>query len=112
MITKPVRNNHNNTSRITNNRSLGESISVSSLSDCFGVAVIKAGLGVIIAGEMLVRAGNINVIAGKGKSVVVGVTEGVVEGVNVSGGVPGIPAWVEVVVPKVSVPVAWFTTAA
>jgi DNA-binding GntR family transcriptional regulator len=40
-------------------------------------------VGVIVALDVLVNAGKINVNAGNGTSVVVGVTEGVKEGVNV-----------------------------
>jgi len=45
---------------------------------------------VIVEVEVLVNAGNINVIAGNGASVVVGVCEAEAEGVNVLDGVPDV----------------------
>jgi hypothetical protein len=53
--------------------------------------VIETGTGVTVALEVLVNAGKINVIAGKGTSVVVGVTVGVEEGVKVRDGVCDVP---------------------
>ncbi len=46
-----------------------------------------AGFGVMIGIDVLVEAGNIRVMAGKGSNVVVGVTEGVTVGVDVCVGV-------------------------
>ncbi len=91
MNTKPARNNHNNTSKTVNILIRGESFPNSIPSDGFGVSVIITGLGVLVVVDVLVDAGNINVITGKGRSVVVGVSEGDGEGVYVSEGVPGVP---------------------
>jgi len=85
MITKPAKINHNITSKIVNILIRGESFANSMPSDGIGVSVTIIGLGVIVGVDVLVDAGNINVIAGKGNSVVVGVTEGEGEGVYVSG---------------------------
>jgi hypothetical protein len=67
--------------------------------------VIETGTGVIVTVDVLVDAGKINVIAGKGISVVVEVSEGVVDGVKVSAGVPGVSVggWVVVSVGAVTV---------
>ena len=91
MITKPIKNTHNNTSIIINILNLGESFINSSPSEGTGVSVTETGIGVTVAIEVIVEAGNINVNAGKGISVVVGVSDGVVEGVNVCEGVLDVP---------------------
>lgn len=99
MITKPAKNNHNKTSKIANTLIRGDRVNNSAPSDGFGISVTVIGLGVFVVVDVLVDAGNINVIAGKGNSVVVGVSDGVAEGVYVREGVPGVPVWVWVVVP-------------
>ena len=74
--------------------------------------MIETGTGVIVTVDVLVDAGKINVIAGKGISVVVEVSEGVVDGVKVSAGVPGVSVGVWVVVPVGAVTVARYCMAA
>jgi hypothetical protein len=91
MITKPIKNTHNNPRMITRILNLGEIFNNSLPSEATGVLVTETCIGVIVAIEVIVAAGNINVNAGKGSSVVVGVTVGVVEGVNVCEGVLNVP---------------------
>jgi hypothetical protein len=74
--------------------------------------VIETGTGVIVTVDVLVDAGKINVIAGKGISVVVEVSEGVVDGVKVRTGVPGVSVGVWVIVPVGAVTVARYCMAA
>jgi len=62
---------------------LGETLSNLLLSEWLGVCVPKADLCVSVTIEVIVGAGNIRVIAGKGISVVVGVIDGVTLGVYV-----------------------------
>lgn len=109
MITKLASINHNKTSKIANIRIRGESLANSTPADGIGVSVTTTGLGVFVGVEVLVDAGNIKVIAGKGMSVTVGVSEGDGEVVYVSVGVLGVPVWVCVIKPVVTVAV---TTAA
>jgi len=87
MITKPIRNIHKKTNRIANILIRGESFVNSTLCDGFGISVINTDFGVIVAVDVLVDAGNINVIAGRGRRVVVEVSESEGDGVKVSGGV-------------------------
>lgn len=88
MITKQTRNIHKKTNRIANILIRGESLVNSTLCDGFGISVINTAFGVIVAVDVLVDAGNINVIAGRGRRVVVEVSEGDGDGVKVSEGVP------------------------
>lgn len=108
IITKPANNTHNTIRIIVNILTLGDSVNNSLPTKGFGVFVIGTGTGVIVTVEVLLEAGKINVIAGKGISVVVGVTEGVVEGVKVSTGVLEVSVGTWVVVPVEAVPVARF----
>ena len=106
MITKQTRNIHKKTNRIANILIRGESFVNSTLSAGFGVSVINTVFGVIVAVDVLVDAGNINVIAGRGRRVVVEVSEGDGDGVKVSEGVPGVLDWFWVVVPVRAVTVS------
>ena len=73
--------------------------------DC-GFGVTKTGIVVIVAVDVLVAAGNISVITGKGINVVVGVNEGVTDGVYVCDGVLDVPVGVWEFKPLVVVNVA------
>ena len=87
MITKQTRNIHKKINSIANTLTRGESFGNSTLCDGFGISVINTTFGVIVAVDVLVDAGNINVIAGRGRRVVVEVSESEGDGVKVSGGV-------------------------
>ena len=65
---------------------LGERPDNPVLSDVSEMSVGKFDTDVSVAVGVLVGAGNINVIAGKGTSVVVGVTVGVALGASVTSG--------------------------
>jgi hypothetical protein len=73
--------------KIANNVMRGENFVNLTLSVGFGVSIFKTGAGVMVARDVLVGAGKIKVMAGNGTSVVVGVSVGVEEGVNVCEGV-------------------------
>lgn len=92
MMTNPAKNNHNRITKITNTRSLGERGSIAVPSAGFCVSVIGIGTGEMVAVAVVVEAGKINVIAGRGIRVVVGVSDGVVVGVKVLEGVPCVSA--------------------
>jgi hypothetical protein len=96
MITKTTKNSHKNMSKIASNRKRGESLASSPLSEGSATTVLAIGVGVVVALEVSIGAGKINVIAGKGTSVVVGVTVGVADGVYVCNGVNDAPVgyWV------------------
>lgn len=68
----------------------------------FAVLIFEAITGVIVDREVFVGAGKINVIAGNGTSVVVGVSVGVEEGVNVREGVLDVAVGDCVYVPAVA----------
>jgi len=92
MITNPAKNNHKIITKITNTRSLGERGRISAPSAGFGVSVTGIGSGEMVAVAVVVEAGKINVIAGRGIRVVVGVSDGVEVGVKVLEGVPCVSA--------------------
>jgi hypothetical protein len=80
-IANPIRISHNNTINPTNSLSLGDRFfRPVSFFGSF-VSMVGSGVGVTVFIGVGVAAGNINVIAGNGISVVVGVLEGVVVGV-------------------------------
>ena len=68
----------------------GERADNSSKADGVGVAVILMGFGVFVGVEVPVVIGKIKVIAGSGKRVVVGVSDGITVEVGVCVGIPGI----------------------
>jgi hypothetical protein len=94
MIKKPTRINHNKTITIVNNLIRGETLRNSFTPEGLFVGVTKTGIGVTVAVDVLVFKGNINVMGGRGINVVVGVSEGVAEGVNVCDGVLDVPVGV------------------
>ena len=72
-----------------------------------GVSVVSIDSGVLVAVSVAVGAGKINVMAGNGAKVVVGVDEGSAVDVGVGRGVPCVA-----VGPAVLVPEAWLYTSA
>lgn len=84
----------------------GETLRNSLTPEGFWVGVTKTGMGVIVAVDVLVDAGNISVMTGKGINVVVGVSDGVTDGVYVCDGVPDVPVGVWEFNPPVGVKVA------
>ena len=87
MIAKPMSKNHKNTRKISNNDILGGSLVISPSSGGFTVLMFESGAGMIVDCIVFVGIGKSKVIAGNGKSVVVGVTVGVEAGVYVREGV-------------------------
>ncbi|MFZ2098572.1 MAG: hypothetical protein WAV05_18220 [Anaerolineales bacterium] len=83
IIKNPAKKIHRKNNKINNNVKRGEYTDDVFRLDGIGVWVNKVGLGVFVEVDVLVETGNINVMAGKGKSVVVGVFDGVAEGVRV-----------------------------
>jgi hypothetical protein len=97
------------TNAITNLRRGGRS-TMFALSAGLGVTVGRENSGVKVGVELAVGSGNISVIAGIGSKVVVGVRDGVADGVAVGGGVPFVAVGTGVFVRTVAV--GWNCTAA
>lgn len=86
MITKPAKITQRAIMMTANNLILGESPGNPVLLDVSETSVGKFDTDVSVAVGVLVSAGNINVIAGNGTSVVVVVAEGVEIGPSVTSG--------------------------
>jgi hypothetical protein len=84
-----IKKAHNIITKTNNKINRGERDDNSSRVDGVGVTVKLIGLGVLMVVEVLVEIGNIKVITGNGKRVVVGVSVGIAVGVEVSVGISG-----------------------
>jgi hypothetical protein len=87
MITKPISNNHRHTSKTSKIDIRGGSVVNLPSSEVFIASRVETCGGIIVGCNVLVSIGKIKVIAGNGRSVVVGVIVGDEAGVDVWEGV-------------------------
>ena len=93
---KAARMIHKAATKANNSLMRGVRLNNSVLSGACGVSVTGIGSGVTVGVPVVVEAGKINVIAGNGIRVVVGVLEGTAVGVYVAEGVPCVAVGCEV----------------